>query len=504
MSSIAPDLTIARQREAEPPRISPSELYNLIRPSRCDLREWLRSHDHEEEPPGAFRELLFEMGHQHEARHLERFPRAIDMAEVPQDEQAAATVDELRAGERVVYQGRLSARTTLDGRLVEIVGHPDFMLPARAGYAIRDSKLSRSISDYIRFQLLTYGWLYEQTMGAPAVALQVHSGTGEIHDVPYEGVEEPLELFARMLELRRDEERPVEHVGASKCSGCGFRAHCWPQAQERKEVGLLPWVDRGLIDQLHAEGIPTIDAMLERFDADSLAAFERPWRGRMSPVGDRAGRILKSAEAHQRGEPILLAEPELPDAARWVMFDLEGLPPRLDQQEKIYMWGLQVFGEGAGPFRPALAGFGSGGDSAGWHAFLDECESLFAEHGDVPFVHWATYERVKIDLYVSRYGDRDGIAAQVKDNLLDLLPVTYQSVAVPLSSYSLKDIETLTGYERQLTEYGGDWSMARYIEATETADEAKREAIMGGILAYNREDLEATWAVVGWLSHLGR
>ena len=41
--------------------------------------------------------------------------------------------------------------------------------------------------------------------------------------------------------------------------------------------------------------------------------------------------------------------------------------------------------------------------------------------------------------------------------------------------------------------------MARYIEATETCDEAERQAIMDGILAYNRENLEVTWAVLKWL-----
>ena len=488
------------------PRLSPSGLYNLLKPSRCDLREWLRSHDYPEEPPGAFRELLFEQGHEHERRHLRRFPNAIDIAELPSGEQTEATTAELAANDRVVYQGELRARTTLAGREVEVVGHPDFMLPARRGYAIRDSKLNRSFSDYIRMQLHCYGWLYEQTTGRPPVALQIHSGTGEIHDLPYEpdDVERALALLERMLEMRLAEERPLEHVGASKCGGCGFREHCWPQAIERREVGLLPWVDRGLIDQLHADGTHTIDELLDRFDAETLAAHERPWRGgRTAPVGDRAERILQSAEAHRRGEPILLQKPELPDAKTWVMFDLEGMPPRLDRQEKIYLWGLQLFGEHAGPFRPALAGFGPAGDREGWHAFLAECHSIFSEHGDLPFVHWATYERVKIDLYVTRYGDdAHATAARVKDNLLDLLPVTYTSVAVPLSSYSLKEIETLTGYERQLEEYGGDWSMAKYIRATETSDRAERDAIMGEILAYNREDLEATWAVLKWLQAL--
>ena len=41
--------------------------------------------------------------------------------------------------------------------------------------------------------------------------------------------------------------------------------------------------------------------------------------------------------------------------------------------------------------------------------------------------------------------------------------------------------------------------MAMFIEAMETSDEAKRNELMGEILKYNREDLEATWAVFQWL-----
>lgn len=492
-------------RPAEPalPSLSPSGLYNLMRPSRCDLREWLRSHDYAEEPHGAFTEILFGMGIDHERRHLQRFPGAIDIAELPASGRREATREQLDRGERVIYQGVLRAVTTLAGREVEIIGHPDFMLPARRGWAIRDSKLARSLSDYIRLQLLTYGWLYEQTTGKPPVALHMHAGSGEIHDVPYEDPDEALAMLERMLELRGADERPLERVGTSKCSGCGFRDHCWPQALARKELGTLPRVDRGLVDELAGRGIETAPELLERFDVDSLAKLERPWRGRRKPVGERAEWVITSARAHVTEQPVLRAEPELPEAATWVMFDLEGMPPRYDTVERIYLWGLQCFGAEPGPFEPALADFEPGGDGRGWRRFLAAAEAIFDRHGDIPFVHWATYERVKIDLYITRHGDPDGIAARVKANLLDLLPITVDSVAVPRSTYSLKDIETVAGYERQLEEFGGDWSIAKYVEAADATDPARREAIMAEICDYNREDLEATWAVLEWLRGLG-
>ena len=72
-------------------------------------------------------------------------------------------------------------------------------------------------------------------------------------------------------------------------------------------------------------------------------------------------------------------------------------------------------------------------------------------------------------------------------------------MALPLPSYSLKVVEKHIGFERTLDEYGGDWAMAKYIEATEMEDEQERSKVMGEILRYNREDLEATWGVFGWL-----
>lgn len=487
-------------------RLIATDFFSLFRPSECGLRVWLRQQDEEEAPPGPYAEVLMKLGLEHERRHLARFPNHLDLGPLPIDTRVARTSEAVAAGERVIYQGALRAAATLAGTNVEIVGVPDFLLPARSRYAIRDSKLARRIgggrNPAIELQLATYGWLYEQTFGEAPVALQVHNGAGEILDIPYEGGEPALTCLERILRLRLTEEEPEETVGWGKCSACGFFGRCWPRAVERRSVGLLPWVGTGLSGELERRGARSIDHLLERYDTQSLAEVERPWGKRTKKVGDGASRILAGARALAEDRPIVLKQPAIPEHRGYVMFDLEGLPPQLDELEKIYLWGMQVFGESPGAFCAATAGFGPRGDREGWEAFLAEAAAIFAEHGDIPWVHWASYERAKIDLYLSRFGDRDGVAERVKRNLLDLLPITYESVALPLSSYSLKEVETLAGFEGKLEESGGEWSMARYIEATETADEALRTSIMDEILAYNREDLEATWEVLNWLRGL--
>ena len=91
------------------------------------------------------------------------------------------------------------------------------------------------------------------------------------------------------------------------------------------------------------------------------------------------------------------------------------------------------------------------------------------------------------------------MAARVLANSVDLLQLLKATVVLPLPSYSLKVVDEYVGFERRLSEANGSWSMAKYVEATETDDPAARAALVKEILAYNEEDLDATWAVMEWL-----
>ena len=130
---------------------------------------------------------------------------------------------------------------------------------------------------------------------------------------------------------------------------------------------------------------------------------------------------------------------------------------------------------------------------------MENAKRIFGLYGDIHFVHWHSYEKNYLSKYIQRHGDVDGVAARVDANLLDLFTVTKESVILPVPSFSLKVIEQYVGYKRKQSEYGGQWAMATFIEATETSDEQERQKLMAQILAYNKEDLEATWAVFEWL-----
>lgn len=484
-------------------RLTASDLYSYHQPSECDLRVFLRHKGEEEAPPGPYEQVLFKLAERHEAAHLSIFPMVVDLSEGLREEREHKTRQAVKERAPVLYQPALRAATTLDGAQCEVVGDPDFLIQLQDGYIIRDSKIAKRINDKdhpeILRQLELYGWLYEQTFGQPPLGLEVHSGPGDIVPILYDGGRAALEALSVILRLKQAGSEFYSPVGWSKCDGCGFFGRCWPKAEKSRDVALVRDLDQNLARALHDIGVHTMDDLLLNLDEARLADFKRPWGKGLRRVGDSGPAILRNARALAERKELLLQAPAIPGRPNYVMFDLEGLPPHLDELDKIYLWGLQVYGERPSSYKAALAGFGVDGDRQGWENFLQIAQGIFAECGNLPFVHWHHYERTKVDLYIQRFGDRDGIAARVRRNLLDLLPITQQALALPLPSYSLKIVEPYLGFKRKKPEASGEWAMAKYIEAVETENPEQRAAVMDEILAYNQEDLEATWAVLTWL-----
>jgi predicted RecB family nuclease len=485
-------------------RLTASDFASCHRPTRCDLRVFLRHHREQEAEPGPYELVLRRLGLRHERDHLATLGTFANASAASLEEQVKKTADAIGRKVSVLYQPAFVATERICGTDVEIVGVPDYLILDGDGYLIRDSKMARRIDEEnhpeILLQLQLYGWLFEKSCGVAPKGLQVHCGTGEITTIPYDGGKSALQELERLLAIKRLTAEPYEPVGWTKCLGCGYTDRCWAQAEKNGDVALVYCVDQNLARTLHSQGVRTRKELLAKYDVTSLSELKRPYGSREQRVGKAAERILRFADAMERKEEIVLSAPAIPPSRNYVMFDLEGMPPHLDELGKIYLWGAQVFGENPSEFRVALSGFGGDGDKQGWLSFLENARQIFEAYGDIPWVHWAPYEETYLRRYVKRFGDPEGVAARVEANLFDLLTVTRDSLVLPLASFSLKVVEDYVGFERKEAEYGGAWAMATFIEATETSDETKRKELMDKIVAYNKEDLEATWAVFKWLT----
>jgi predicted RecB family nuclease len=399
-------------------RLTASDIFGLYRPTLCPLRVYLRQQGVKESEPSAFERILETLGERHELEHLAALGPYEDLSAVPADQRARRTADVIRNRVPAIYQGEFAFDTALGGVPVTIVGRPDFLILDGDGYLIRDSKLSLRVDEEhhieITLQLQLYGWLYEQAAGAPAKRLQVHAGKGDIVDVPYDGGAAALAELARILALKRLGAEPYEPLGWTKCSGCGYWGRCWPPAKARQDVSLVMEVDQGLARKLHADGIESAQQLASGFDAHRLGQLKRPWGDREQKVGKKAEKILLYAEVLATGKERVLGPATIPAHENYAMFDLEGMPPHLDELDKIYLWGMQVYGKRPSAFNGVTAGFGPDGDREGWSGFLGAAAKIFAEYGDIPFVHWHHYEKTHVSQYVNRYGDPDGAAPRVE------------------------------------------------------------------------------------------
>ncbi len=484
-------------------KLTAQNIYDLYSPSVCERRLFYRFVREKETPPGPFEEVIFMLGHRHEKNHVNSLGEYVDVSQASRDQQPEKTKQLIQNNTLVIYQGVLAGNETINGSQVQIIGIPDVMIYEDSSYVIRDCKLARHADEKkhpeILAQLQIYGYLYEKSTGEKPSKLEAFLGDSSIVEATYDDGDSAIRALKALLDIVSLTDVPYSPVGWSKCQGCGFRGICWDVSVRHNDVALVYGVDQNLARVLKGDGILTIEHLLNNYDETSLSELKRPWGKSLRKVGSGAEGILLQAKAMKEKKNILLGKVDLPDNPNLVMFDIEGFPPYLDELEKIYLWGIQVYGEKPGPFTPAVSTIAPDGDQEGWENFLLNCHRTFDEYGDIPFIHWHHYEKTKIKLYMERHGDADGIAQRVLDNLVDLLPLTKKAIILAEPSYSLKVVERVANFKRTQDEYGGKWAMAKYIEAVETEDHNIRRKIVDQILRYNEEDLTATWAVFQWL-----
>jgi predicted RecB family nuclease len=362
-------------------RLIASDFITQHRPNPCDLRVWLRHRGEPEREATEYEQVLHRLGERHEREHLAGLGAYLDLSRVAEEERIRRTAEAIASRVPLIYQPAFRTTHKFGDVEAEILGIPDFLILDDDGCIIRDSKMARRIDEEnhpeILLQVQLYGWLFEKTVGAPPKTLQVFSGMKEIVAVPYDGGVSTLAALERLLAVKLQEDEAYEPVGWTKCGGCGYSERCWNRAEENSDVALLPDVDQSLARTLYGMGVCTRTELLREFDLVHLSELKRPVGRREQRVGRRAERILQVAEAMERRAEKILSAPAIPALPHYAMFDLEGMPPHLDELDKIYMWGVQVFGDKPSEFMTAVSGFGPNGDKEGWLAFLENAKKIF-------------------------------------------------------------------------------------------------------------------------------
>jgi len=349
--------------------VNASWFYILERPKRCAKRLYLACRGVAGAEPSPYEQILMDLGRRYEESHLEEVRPVIDLREGDMDSRLARTRAALEEGVRTLYQPLLS----IELEEATVSGSPDFLFPVSDGWVIRDVKINRGLESYphIPAQLRLYGALLEAMTGCPPVRLEVLLGSGQLQNVPYDGLSSALNHVQELL-VMATHSPGYEPVGWSKCTGCPYSDRCWEEAVPANDVAILPGVDQGLARVLHDLECGTIQSLLKEFDAATLADLKRPWGSREQRVGRKADVILRQARAFASNAEILVAPPQLPNASNVVMFDVEALPPHLDELDRVFLWGVKVYGENPWDYSGAFAFPGELDDQATLFCFLKQ------------------------------------------------------------------------------------------------------------------------------------
>jgi predicted RecB family nuclease len=130
------------------------------------------------------------------------------------------------------------------------------------------------------------------------------------------------------------------------------------------------------------------------------------------------------------------------------------------------------------------------------------------ENKTLGIFHYSSHEKTWWRRYAKRFSGQpnvptlDHVEEFINLYFVDLLEYT-RKVAFPLTGYSIKLVAPFAGFHWSVEGAGGASSLLKYKEATTSnTDESARVSAQEWLIAYNRDDVKATYAAREFLRHL--
>lgn len=484
-------------------------------------------------------------GEQHEARYLrelEASGRRVRRLSIPEDawrsDRGAAFRDAAEATRRAVQEGAdvVYQACFFDGRWL---GFADFLLRVERptnrlpwSYEVVDTKLARStkasavlqMCSYVeqleRMQAGTSEWMHV-ALGGSARAVEhlrvadymayyrtVKSDFEAAVGIRYESAYPPLASYPE----------PVEHCGV-----CRWALVCRDRRRADDDLSLVAGIAARTRKELKARGITRrrqlavlelpLVPRLERTGAQPLHRVRE--QARIQVEGEDAGgprwelldpKPTESGALDTAKGLLALPEPSLND----LFLDLEGDPFALDDGVD-YLFGILEPGRSDAEGNPLYHSFwardeeGRVTPQAEKRAFeqaLDLISDRLTHDPTLHVYHFAPYEPTALGRLMGRYTTREVEIDRLKrgDTLIDLFRVVRQGVRASVESYSIKRLEPLYGYEREVDLRDAGSSIVAFETWLEVGGEGGRDdETLSRIERYNRDDVVSTWHLRDWL-----
>ena len=439
--------------------------------------------------PDPAKEVLRKRGLEHEQNVLRAFqdgglsvweiPRA--SAESPAARwrvQAATTLEAMRSGTDVIYQGCL-----FDDRWI---GLPDFLKrvdrPSDMGdwsYEVIDAKLAREAKAGAVLQITLYSDLLSRVQSIAPERMHLALGRmgGGSESFRYNDFAAYYRSVRRRLQGAVDSHRhdatypePVEH-----CDVCTWKPMCQKRWREDDHLSLVAGITRKQRARLEDRGVRKL-ADLGQLDLPLDPPLASVSGSALKSIRDQARIQLEGRdEARYRYELFAdvgegLGLTRLPEPCEGdLFFDIESDPHVLDEGLE-YLFGYCDVSDAF----EGLWALSRTAEKKAFEQFMDIVTARLNEYPSLHVYHFGSYEPAALKRLASRHSTREEqldrlLRAEV---LVDLHRIVKQSLRASVESYSIKKLEPLFSFEREVDLREANSALAHF-EAWQTLREVR-------------------------------
>ena len=439
------------------------------------------------------------------------------------------TLEAMRNGADIIYQAVL-----FDDRRL---GYADFLRrveqPSDLGewsYEVWDTKLARHATASAVLQLCLYSDMVQKLQGRQPDEMHLALGGVQRETVSFRVADYAAyyRLVAREFEAFLDGEpafpvetqpEPVEHCGV-----CRWSERCRKQWRAEDDLSLVAGLSSRQRRALHTIDVTTRTGLAEppkplpdRLDGASREALARiQAQASIQIRGERVGQTISErvAPARDRDDELvpnqgllMLPEPSPGD----LFFDIEGDP--FFGSEEVdgidYLFGVIEPGRADADGQLGFHAIWSiedgtvttGAERRAFEAFIDLVVDRLKSDPKLHIYHYAPYEPTAVKRLAGRYGTREEeVDALLRGGVfVDLCRAVRQGIRASVESYSIKRLEPLYDFEREVELRDAGRSIVEFETWLELGQEDEREKLLEEIERYNRDDCVSTLLLRDWL-----
>lgn len=459
-------------------------------------------------------EALRRRGEEHERKYVEHLKTQglsfADLRDARTDANGAeATLRAMQMGiERIVQAPLVHERWAGRADVLVRVDRPSAL--GGWSYEPLDTKLARDTRGSAILQLCAYAFVLEVLQGAAPEHIHVVAPGQPFQTSTYRLAEYAAyyRSIRRTLEERVDTDAPPDTYPdpVAHCDICRWTFHCDAQRRSDDHLSLVANIRSGHIRQFQEWSIHTVSAL-----AGAPIPFpEKPARGSVETLVKAREQARIQVEGRNAGKHVFECLPvvenvgfcRLPEpSAGDIFLDLEG-DPFVPDAGREFLFGFAFRSEsGDLEYRHRWA-LTEGAEKKAFEEFVDFVTERRQRYADLHIYHYAPYEPSALKRLMGRFGTReDEIDRLLRgDVFVDLYAVVRQAIRASVERYSIKALEPLYAFVREmpLAEAGTHLrTMEMALEFNER--EGIPEETLEAVRRYNKDDCVSAARLRDWL-----